>query len=340
MSVLSQFYPGLANTYGSKIPLNILVQAGGGGGGAHLVGTVSKGGGGGAGGLGLTQSYRVSPGITCPIVVGSGGAAGAPSPTDGGLTSSSNGGHSGFFVPDGSASHIRLEGGGGGGATSTLPPVAIGKNGGCGGGKSTGPGGTTTSAIGYYTAAHSVRTLSAAPGTAPLEYVTNLDHTTTEWGVAHGTPGGIGVFAGNPNSSNSYVQLMGGSVGYLDTLAASGNRGDVADSSGRVSFITGTVATYGQGGGHTPTTTPIPASGYNAPNTANTGNGGNAGAFPSPIGPGGNFTATAGQSGVVVVQYPDAYPAAPAFPGASDVSPATPGFRTYRFTSSGSITLP
>jgi hypothetical protein len=43
---------------------------------------------------------------------------------------------------------------------------------------------------------------------------------------------------------------------------------------------------------------------------------------------------------VVVIQYPTVYAAAPAFPGACDCSPATPGCRTYKFNGPGSITLP
>ena len=47
-----------------------------------------------------------------------------------------------------------------------------------------------------------------------------------------------------------------------------------------------------------------------------------------------------GVSGVVVIQYPTLYPTAPAFPGACDCSPSTPGSRTYKFNGPGSITLP
>lgn len=47
----------------------------------------------------------------------------------------------------------------------------------------------------------------------------------------------------------------------------------------------------------------------------------------------------AGGSGFVVVSYPDVHRAAPARPGSNDCSACTPGYRTYVFTSSGSITL-
>tara|TARA_A100001234_G_scaffold203528_1_gene197753 strand:+ start:896 stop:1819 length:924 start_codon:yes stop_codon:yes gene_type:complete len=51
-----------------------------------------------------------------------------------------------------------------------------------------------------------------------------------------------------------------------------------------------------------------------------------------------NGSATGG-SGFVVVSYPDSHRAAPARPGSNDCSACTPGYRTYVFTSSGSITL-
>ena len=47
----------------------------------------------------------------------------------------------------------------------------------------------------------------------------------------------------------------------------------------------------------------------------------------------------AGGSGFVVVSYPTSHRAAPARPGSNDCSPYTPGYYTYVFTSSGSITL-
>ena len=51
-----------------------------------------------------------------------------------------------------------------------------------------------------------------------------------------------------------------------------------------------------------------------------------------------NGSATGG-SGFVVVSYPTLHRAAPARPGSVDCSPCTPGYYTYVFTSSGSITL-
>lgn len=47
-----------------------------------------------------------------------------------------------------------------------------------------------------------------------------------------------------------------------------------------------------------------------------------------------------GGSGSIVISYPTQFAAASAFPGGTDVSPSTPGYRTYQFTAPGSITLP
>jgi len=46
------------------------------------------------------------------------------------------------------------------------------------------------------------------------------------------------------------------------------------------------------------------------------------------------------KAGTVIVKYPLEFGAAPAFPGACDCSPQTPGFYTYRFVSPGCIVLP
>lgn len=70
--------------------------------------------------------------------------------------------------------------------------------------------------------------------------------------------------------------------------------------------------------------------------TANFGGGGGGGGWGwFSTGTGGS-----GGSGIVVIQYPTQYSVAPAFPGACDCSPATPGCRTYKFNGPGSITLP
>jgi hypothetical protein len=147
-------------------------------------------------------------------------------------------------------------------------------------------------------------------------------------------PGGCGAGqgggpAGNPVSL--YTDWSGDGIvteAVFPWGVAYGNpgvgNGTLADSSGSTkgnrrgckSYITGTLTFYGAGN-TSPAIAPV----------ANSGNGGGA-------------PKQAGSPGVVVVQYPSTYGAASSSPGAVDVSPATPGFYTYRFTSSGSITLP
>lgn len=371
MSILSQFFPGISGTYATTIPLNILVQAGGGGGGGHLTPNPAyTAGGGGAGGLGLTQNYRVVPGTTCPIVVGSGGAAGTPSGSNPGVTAAANGGYSAFNVPfDGKASSIRVEGGGAGGGVTNDTPIRWASDGGCGGG-SVGSAAAPVAAANWTPQT----ALVSHPTTGGRGYYSDAtfdnngeflsqNNTITEWGVALGHPGSLSShFATNNGSPIAVTPVSygpyernyfswGGSVEYNRMLALLGgtavNGGELNyEYGGKLSDITGTLTRYGRGGGSRSNQgggaggfVSVPASGYSgfpAPATANSGNGGDGGC----AGPIGDFSANAGQSGCVVVQYPTAYPAAPSFPGATDVSPATPGFRTYRFTSSGSITLP
>jgi hypothetical protein len=64
-----------------------------------------------------------------------------------------------------------------------------------------------------------------------------------------------------------------------------------------------------------------------------------AGAANTGDGAGSCNGAAAGGSGFVIVSYPNSHRAAPARPGSVDCSPFTPGYYTYLFTSSGSITL-
>jgi len=56
----------------------------------------------------------------------------------------------------------------------------------------------------------------------------------------------------------------------------------------------------------------------------------------------GSGSGGAGCSGALIIKWPSSVGAAPptGFPGGTDISPATPGYYTYCFTSSGSITLP
>jgi hypothetical protein len=141
----------------------------------------------------------------------------------------------------------------------------------------------------------------------------SITGSNTEY--AGGGGGGGGANQGAPPSFNNpyaYCLIFGGRAGCSPT-GGCGGRGAILSPYGVcTTATTGSNATANLGGG-----------------------GGGAGYAPASTLAGGN-----GGSGTFVIQYPNAYPAAPAFPGACDCSPATPGSRTYRFNGPGSIILP
>jgi hypothetical protein len=142
-----------------------------------------------------------------------------------------------------------------------------------------------------------------------------LHYVSTKNGDFYGYPGGTSLNTGG-NGGHS------GGPGYYDSSTPLINnfRTD----------ITGTFTSYGFGG---PAKT-YPGGAAAPSGAANTGDGG-----------GGNYTGTgggAGGSGFVVVRYPTQFAVSsytPA-PAVVDLSPATPGYRTYKFNASASITLP
>lgn len=104
-----------------------------------------------------------------------------------------------------------------------------------------------------------------------------------------------------------------------------------AAGKGVCSDITGTLLEYGMGASAVDTAI-WPSVGAGK---TNFGGGGRAQKRPDGCADSAN-----GGSGTVVVRYPTQFAAAPSFPGANDCSPATPGYYTYKFDSTGSITLP
>ena len=150
-------------------------------------------------------------------------------------------------------------------------------------------------------------------------------------GSFHGGPAGFyWTCYGTPtNCQMMRAAGVGGGAGGAGSLngACSACTGVIEmGGQGIFSDITGTMCEWGHGGSNT---TPVPTDFLNT--CANEGHGGNTDQ--------GN-NSTNGGSGVVIIKYPTDFAAAPSSPGATDCSPATPGFRTYRFNSSGSITLP
>ena len=177
-----------------------------------------------------------------------------------------------------------------------------------------------------YGSGHGVRA-----GRAAMEF--GLPHPN------HGYRGGTQGFAGTPS-----VSAGGGGAGGVGgdavNLTSAGNGGI-----GKAFTISGTSTYYGGGGGGGRSTTGGTtstgglgggANGYNGTattvgsGTVNTGGGG-----------GGGFSATtggAGGSGIVIIRYPNSYPAANGTTGSPTVA-NTGGWRTYTFTQSGSISF-
>lgn len=146
---------------------------------------------------------------------------------------------------------------------------------------------------------------------------------------------------------NSYSKAGGaGSAGTISANRASGGGGGAggvggdgingnpptrgAGGAGISLSITGSAVTYGAGGAGGGTD----ANRNGSNGTANTGNGGG-GASRNTVG---TSTGGTGGSGVVIIAYPDTYPVPTAITGTYN-EPARTGWRVYRFTGSGSITL-
>lgn len=269
------------------------------------------------------------------IAAGGGGGGGfLPGTAQEGSGSGGGGGVFYGYLPlaPGSTNPITVGGGGAGGLAFPSPTNAGTKGsnssitsstttlnvvGGGGGGGTNAPGGPGGSGGG---GAYSTGLVIAVPGGYSVyagPHGTGVAPYTTTPGS---TPGVIinafGRFFGNPGT--------GGSGSPLNISGYSGGALGAGPGSGFYTDITGTLTSYGSG-------QLLSVAGTSG--GSNTGDGGVRGAPPSPTG-------GSGGSGIVVIKYPTQFAAATSFPGATDISPSTPGFRTYKFTSPGSITLP
>lgn len=356
MSLLSQFFP--SGGGGSNIHLELLAVSGGGGtgGGPNSFGNfiIFRAGAGG-GGAAYQGMLKVAPGSTVPITIGAGGAANPTSPCSG-----SRGGDTVVKYPEGT---IRVMGGGGGlGANQTALDPASPAHGGTGGGGGCFNKGMSTNCNFYMfngppsneTTKEAVinrstgRSIYAKGNVQNITWRTNSAPTLClffqqEWNGTTMSPYGDGAFygapgnlmfnnIGNPSSCHRIFPGSGGGgaggQGFMVAQCCSPFNGltEVAGP-GIFTEMTGTMEEFGRGGINSNPT--IPNTCLESP--ANSGQGGS-------NKEGGNLQA--GGSGVVIIRYPTDFAAAPSSPGATDCSPATPGYRTYRFNSSGSITLP
>lgn len=155
--------------------------------------------------------------------------------------------------------------------------------------------------------------------------------------TTYNTTPGVGV-ASSPWSYDFITIDTNSARGGAAGSASGGGGGGGANAAGSTttggaglsSSITGSAVTYAAGGN----------GGINGQNaagsdgTANLGNGGGGAAqADSTVRNGGN-----GGSGVVIIAYPDSYPAPKSITGTYN-EPSRSGWRVYRFTGSGSFTL-
>lgn len=294
------------------IPIEFLIVGGGGGGGSQV------GGGGGAGGMvtGTRSITRLTPQT---ITVGAGGVGCYPF-TDNNVRVGSAGSSS-------IAHGITAFGGGGGGghgsglernAPFSGQPTQNGRNGGSGGGA-----GANDSGANYGSA-------TQVSGSGYTGYG-NRGGTATQGGWSGGGGGGAGGVGGNS---------PGGTTG--------GTGGP-----GLTSSITGTSSHYAAGGGgcwqgssgSTTRASGIGGIGVGDTSTYAADSVAKAGVPGTGSGGGGSRDNISGSgdggSGVVVVAYPDTYPAIQNIdPALTYDTPTRAGYRVYRFTAgSGSVTF-
>lgn len=321
MSKLSDFFPGGSpETQGT----NITVIMVGGGGGA---GTCGGAGGGGY----FYGSFRITPGVSYPVTIGTGGSPGNPS-----LANTSDG----LGNPGSPSKFGKYEAlGGCGGSTFSSTTFGIpGGAGGSGGGNQASIDSTTpcpnsgNSSLGYLQTGSSQRILS------PTAYCGALGSRTL------GSPMG-GGYCNLFDSSNSNRRCTGTVVCpeffgvCLASVPYTYSPAPTIPTIIPPGFVTclraGCVRSSCGAPFRSPAFSPLPPTPPSLTTNCVIGNCPNTGF-------GALCPACNGDSGVVLVAYPCTIPAATSYPGAVDCSPISipqNNFRTYKFTSSGSFTL-
>lgn len=369
---------GAGNIGGGTTPVEIIGVSGGGGGGgryscptcpAATCASFGEGGSGGSGAIFYATNYFITPGTTYPITIGAGGAGGTARPgpaTPGQATQGSNGGATSFNNPE---CVLCVAGGGGGGGGSysiNCCPTSIqnGLPGGTGGsganwnkhtdtyccancfGKQ-GSGKYFKSTLRYERDCSACGTYAYGPGSTVRTYAAPKHEKVSEakvmdmpWGWMGGFPAGQYVsrcYCGpqsNPTCVRHCNACAGGMMSNTGLLcqvtvcAASVsngcltqcNLGTQVGGEGRYYHYTwtGTALQFG-----------------NPCGVLNDSNGAGCGCVAT----GGSCNSGSGCPGILVIRYPTEYGAATAVSNGTDISPQTPGYRTYCFTTSGSITL-
>lgn len=287
------------------VPIEYLVVAGGGGGGGGNVGDGSSGGG-GAGGL-LTGSSTLVSLSTYLLTVGTGAAGGLGSSNGGSsysLRNAANGSNSVF------SSFTAIGGGGGRCQDGTAGGNGGSGGGGAGGGSPLpGAGGSPTNGQGNS---------GGAGGNSPY---------------GGGGGGGAGGSGGNGGATSGAGGLglansiTGSSIFYAGGGGAGANKYSVTSGASGGSSIGGAGGSAISNGGS---------------GAANTGSGGGAGGANSGAGDGtAGGNGGAGGNGVVIIAYPNTFPALTTIPGTLTYDqPTRSGYRVYRFTAgTGTITV-
>jgi hypothetical protein len=348
--------------------LDVLILSGGGGAAIsntnNLSGACVNSGHGGGGAV-FQGTIPIEPGSTVPIVIGAGGAGAGPSPNNTNAEGAI-GGCSSITFPEGT---ICVAGGGGGapvclqiGNFASYSPLCCASHGthtagtgGSGGSSSVTDNGTCGIAVGpgicpasagvggrsIYSSG-SFTSVSVISNDSVQCYVKAMIFRGTnvqnhKYGQFSGAPASGGANrTSSPAPTRFNSQASGGAGGGGESDAGTFTNGTNVFASFRAgrgvcSNISGTLHEYGQGRvAISPVNWPTCCDGE-----ANYGAGGVAGQEGDGVCNGGS-----GGSGTVIVRYPTQFAAAPLTPGATNCSPVTPGYYTYRFNSSGSITLP
>lgn len=371
MSLLSQFFP---SGGGSKMDVDVLILSGGGGGaissGLALCGPQNCQGrqssGSGGGGAVFRGTIPIEPGSTVPIVVGGGGAGFSNEPIDA-CFPGSIGGCSKITYPEGT---VCVMGGGGGahareliGTEPNIPSVptstygnytaGTGGSGGCrcrsdctalcGGQTPTDQnircmpiGGKSVYGTGRFKRKAEFSKydggVCCVASSSNWEGVDIMNHKYGQFSGGAAAGGWVFIYPGTPCTTVCMYNSLGsggaGGPGLVETITCEMGAISIAGK-GVCSDISGTREEYGRG--------VVPYGNCQAvfPGRANYGEGGHATCCTC-----GSYCSANGGSGTVIVRYPTQFAAAPSSPGATDCSPQTPGYYTYRFNSSGSITLP
>lgn len=201
---------------------------------------------------------------------------------------------------------ITAIGGGSGGWTTDLGSQAYGRDGGSGGG-------------GSYGSPYTAQTRPGGAGTAGQG---NNGGTGTLW--AGGGGGGAGGVGGNATGSQGTAVGGAGGVGLQSSISGTATYYAGGGGGGCYSSAIGPAGSGGNGGGGNG------AYSSSAPGTNGTANTGG--------GAGGGWAAANGGSGIVIIRYTDNYSIPSATTGSPTVT-VSGGYRTYKFTSSGSITF-